>query len=109
MMAGQRRFAFCEFVCQQNTAAHLQRIFHGLQPRSERLPLVVPEVGVSCARGNDQVVVGEFEFMQLDDAALEVEAEHITQQDLHILMLGEDLAYRSAAISAGDNPAVATW
>ena len=52
----------------------------------------MPEVGVGRAGGNDQIVVGKLESVQLDDAALEVEAEHLAQQDFDVLTLGENLA-----------------
>src|ERR1019366_6584715 len=79
-------------VCQQDTAAHFQSIFYGLQSGSERLPFVVPEVGMGCTSGHDEVIVGKLESVQLEDAPPEVEAEHVTQQHFDILMLGEDLA-----------------
>ena len=42
---------------QQHAAADLQRVLEALEPGRERLPLVVAEVGVAGAGGDDQVVV----------------------------------------------------
>ena len=44
---------------QQHPAADLERVLQALEPGRERLPLVVAEVGVAGAGGDDQVVVGE--------------------------------------------------
>ena len=44
---------------QQHPAADLERVLQALEPGRERLPLVVAEVGVPGAGGDDQVVVGD--------------------------------------------------
>ncbi len=54
--------------------------------------MVVPEVGMGCAGGNDQVVVRKLESMQLDNVALEVEPAHVAQQNFDIFTLGKNLA-----------------
>ena len=94
MTAGHRGFAFRQFVGQQNAAANLQRIFDGLQSGSQRLPLVVPEIGMGGACGDDQIVVGKLEAMQLDDAPFDVKAEHLAEQHFDVFMLGENFADR---------------
>ena len=44
---------------EQHAAPDLERILQALQPGRERLPLVVAEVGVVGAGGDDEVVVVE--------------------------------------------------
>ena len=92
MLAGDRGFALGQFVRQQNAAANLQRIFNGLQAGCQRLPFIVSEIGVHRAGGDDQIVVGQLEAVHLDDASLQIEAQHFAQQDFDVGVLGEDVA-----------------
>ena len=95
MAAGQRGFAFGEFKGQQHAAAHLQRVINGLQPRRQRLPVIVAEVGVCGPGGHDQVVVGQGRI----HANATVRVRHVNrarlaQQHFDIVVLGKNLANR---------------
>ncbi len=92
MSSGERSLALRKLVGQQNAAAHLQRIFNGLQARRERLPFIVPKVGMRSAGSNDEIVITQLEAVKLDGAALKIEALHLAQQHLHVFMLAQDLA-----------------
>ena len=61
--------AFGEFEGQQHAAANFERIFNGLEAGSEWFPFVVAEVGVAGARGDDQVIIGNFGVRGFDGAA----------------------------------------
>src|SRR5271165_1312457 len=91
-MTGHSSLAFRKLVGQQNAAANFQRILDGLKAGSERLPLVMAKVSVRRAGSDDEVVVWKFESMHLDDAPLQVEAQHFAEQDFHVVMLVENLA-----------------
>src|ERR1700693_5856570 len=49
---------FGEFEGEQNAAADFERVLDGLEAGRERLPLVVAEVGVAGAGGDNERVVG---------------------------------------------------
>ena len=43
--------------CHENGAANASRVLDALEPRRDRLPLVVTEIGVHRAGGDDQIIV----------------------------------------------------
>src|SRR5215469_10502348 len=91
--------------CQQDTPTYLKRILDGLKPRCERLPIIVAEVRMAGAGGQDQVVVRNFATRcQLHELALDVEINHPLHEDLDVFVAAEnpadgrrDLAWRQAS------------
>ena len=45
-----------ELECEQNAAANFERVFNRFEPRRQRQPFVVAEIGVSCAGSEDEIV-----------------------------------------------------
>ena len=70
---------------QQHAATDLERILEALEPRRERLPVIVAEVGVPRASADDEVVVlqpgpvGEFHGPRVD-----VHAFGLGEQDIGV-------------------------
>jgi hypothetical protein len=52
----------------------------------------VSEVGVACARGNDQVIVGKLALGNLYNSAFEIKIVYFSQYNLDVATAGEDPA-----------------
>src|SRR5437868_2895218 len=95
MLPVEQRFALREFERQQYPAADLSCIFQRLQARSELRPVVSPEVGMGSSGGNHEVVIGNLvALLEANAPALEVEADYIADQHLHILLASHHAADR---------------
>ena len=100
--------ALRQFKRKQHPPPDFQRIFDGLQAGRKRLPLVVAEIGVTRSRGHDQIVVRNLGIRQLDHPARQIEILHFGHQHFDVSAVRR-IQRIGAAISPGDNPAVATW
>jgi hypothetical protein len=90
--AGQERVAFRLLERQQQPAANLHRIFDRLQPRRVPFPLVMPEVGMPCAGGDDQIVVREFRAVAESYATRGgVEPGNLSQKGLYVARFAHDV------------------
>ncbi len=69
---------------EQDAAPHLDRVLERLQARRRGLPIVVPEVVVAHAGGDDQDVVGKLAARRQDAAAGDVESGHVFEQDARV-------------------------
>ena len=81
----------------EDAAPELEGVIEGLHPRSEEGELVVPEVGLGHAGGDDQAVVGILDghpvrHRGVDHLALEVEAGHLGQLHPHVLRPTHDVS-----------------
>ena len=90
-----------QFKSEQHAAANFERVFNGLQAGSERLPVVVSEVGVARARGDDEVVVRNLGVRGLHDAAVEVESGDFRHEHFDILVRAKNGADRRGDLSRG--------
>ncbi len=90
-MPGQRRFTLRKFVSQQNAAAHLERIFDGLQSGRKGFPLVMPKVSMACSGGDDEIVVGKLTAMKPNETPCEIETQHFAEQYLDVLVFRQNL------------------
>ncbi len=93
---------FGQFKRKQHAAADFERVFDGLQARSEGLPIIVTEVGVRGAGGDHQVVVGKLLLRCLYDAAGEVEVLDFLKQGDDIGVAAEDCPDRSGDFAGGE-------
>ncbi len=108
-----RRFAgsgsrSARFEGQQDAAADAVASSMVLRPGASARPLVVAEVVVGGAGGDDQVVVGTSPSARMTRRCGDVEIRHFAQQHLGIA-LRLSTARRGDAISPGESPPVATW
>ena len=103
-----RIVALGHLVGEQHPAADLERVLDALEARGEWRPLLVAEVGVGRARGEDEVVVGELAVGQEEllrgelDATASASTTETFRAPRNTLRIG-------AAMSAGFSAAVATW
>lgn len=87
---------------QQESAADFQRIVDGLQAAVLFRPVVVPEVSVRRASGEDEVVVRDVAWFE--HAARNVDVPCLGENHLGVLLLGVEHGTDRAAIWAGDIP-----
>ena len=91
----------------ENTRAQLEGVVDGLHARCEHREVVVAEVGLACARRDDQrVVFGLFVLVvvaPLDDARLDVDFFDEGLQDGHVLLAAQDLACGRGDVALGEN------
>ncbi len=78
------RLAFGMLEREEHTAADGQGVFERLEPRRQRLPFVVAEVGVRRAARHDQVVVGQLAVGEYQSLPLAIDAADLRQQHLDI-------------------------
>ena len=70
-------FAFGHLESQQHAAADFEGVFEGFETGGELLPFGMSEVGVGGASGYDQVVVAQFDVVNLYFAVGEIEAGYL--------------------------------
>ena len=80
----------------EDAPSQLECVIERLHARSEEGELVVPEVRLGHAGGDDEAVVGVFDFESPGHVgphhlALEVEAAHLGQLHAHVLFLAHDV------------------
>ena len=77
---------------QQDAAANLDGVFDGFEAGSERRPLVVAEVGVGGAGGEDEVVVRELGAAEprVTWRAADVDADDLVHEHLGVLLVAQD-------------------
>ena len=84
----------------EDAPAQLHGVVDRLHPRGVPSELVVAEVGLLAAGGDDQAVVGKLEVVQvggrrrLHDPAVEIEVGHLGQLDAHVLGPPDDVPDR---------------
>ena len=92
----------------QNPAAQLQRVVDRLHAGREFGEVVVAEVGLAGAGGDDQGVVGGFVAVaeQLRDDVLvgEVDVGDVAEQHLDVALLAQDDPGRRGDLALGDDP-----
>ena len=94
----------------QDPAADLGRVLDRLEARRERGPVVVAEVRVARAGGDDQRVVGDRPAVgEQDLAALRVEPDRLAEQDRSCCAAGAGSSAAAARCRPGDRAPVATW
>ena len=79
-------------------------VIERLHARGEEGELVVPEVRLGHAGGNDEAVVGVFDFESPGHVgqyhlALEVKAAHLGQTHAHVLFLAHDVPQRGGDLA----------
>ncbi len=85
--------AFGGFEGDQDPAPDLRRVVDGLQARRVRRPVLVTEVGVMGAGGDDQRVVGHRAAVREPDLALlGVDVDRLPEQHGRVALLAEDRA-----------------
>ncbi len=88
-----QHLAFGEFKSKQDAAADLGGVFKALEAGSEPGPLVVPEVGVRGAGGDDEVVVLEAGAgVEQNAARSDVESDDLVHEDFGVGMAAQDAA-----------------
>ena len=83
----------------EDAPAQLERVVDRLHTRREQRELVVPEVRLVGAGGDDQAVVRDLQLVHaelpgLDHLAVEIEALDLGQLDLHVLVLAQHVPQR---------------
>ena len=90
-----RRCRLGAFKGKQHAAADQQRVVQRLQARRVRRPFVVAEIGIGCAAGHQQLVVGQLlATLERDGLVRQVDATHFSQQHADIGLVTQDLAQR---------------
>ena len=94
---------------EQHAAAHLERVFQRLQARRVRPPVVVAEVRVRRAGGDDQVVVGELGAVgEVHDLARRDRSRSTSPSSTSTLRWWRRIHRIGEAMSPGDSTAIAT-
>ena len=76
---------------EQHPAADLERVLQALEPRRERLPFIVAEVGVAGAGGDDEIVVaGSGAVGEAHRAGVDVDIAHLGEEHLGVLRRAKD-------------------
>ena len=78
----------------QDTAADRRRVVDRLQPRSERLPVVVAEIRVRRARRDDEVIERQRAIAKLDDAPRRVDGSDFAEQHRRVALPAQNRADR---------------
>src|SRR5207253_3921207 len=61
-----------------------------LQPRGGARPLGMTEIRMCGARGNDQIVVGDFAIRELDDFAIDIDRCRLAEDYVRVLLSSDD-------------------
>src|SRR5215471_14792359 len=88
-------FALSPLEGQQYSAAEVGGVFQRFQPRRDRLPGIVAEVGIALSRRYDQSVVGDRFPGENQAAASRVQEDGFVQDDPRILLPLQQIAQRS--------------
>ena len=72
---------------EEDAAADVEGVLDALQAGGESRPVVAAEVGMRCARGDDQVVVGQDAVGQQDGLRRHVDARGLGQHDLRVRLV----------------------
>ena len=86
----------------------LQRVLDGLHPGREGGVLVVPEVGLPDARGQDEVVIAELDLLtqrapRQHPPPRRVDAGHLGQDELDVAEFPEQFAQRQGDLALGQD------
>ena len=96
-LPGRVRFGLGAFERQQQLAAQCNGIVQRFQARGIIGPLVVAEVGVGSAGGQQQaVVVQRAAIGHADLPCLLVDGDHFAEADFHVALVAEDVALGDA-------------
>ena len=91
----------------EDAAAQLERVVDGLHPGGEPGEVVVAEVALPRARGDDERVVGRdglaVEDARGDGAGLEVDRGDVAQQDPGVVLAAQHLAGRRRDLALGED------
>ena len=92
----------------QDASAQLQGVVDGLHTGRPLGEIVVAEVGLAGAGGDDQGVVrrpvGVTQQHRVDGPVLQVDMSHLTQQHLAVLVLAQDHPGERGDLALGDDP-----
>ena len=92
----------------QNATAQLESVVNGLHARRPLGEVVVSEVRLTRTGGDDQAVVGRGVVVSqqrgVDHLILQVDARHIAENDLGVVLVLQDLPRRGSDLSFGDDP-----
>ncbi len=94
-------FALRAFEGGENAAAYLCGIFDGFQSWREWFPLVVAEVLVLYAGGQDKRIVPDFAITQMYFAGRRIDVQNFAQQNFRIGLPLEERAKRSGDVGGG--------
>lgn len=92
---------------EQNAPPDVGRIVDLLEAGCELLPLLMIEISMRCAGGDDELVIDEAPFVGQHALAGDVDPGDLSEQDGGIALRLR--IERTGEAAAGDNPAVATW
>jgi hypothetical protein len=83
----------------QHAAPNFDRVTNALQPRRDRHPLAVSEIGVARAGRHDQKVVVERTFVEQQPLARQVDAARFGQEHLGVLLTPQDAPDRDRDVT----------
>ena len=93
-----------QFESQQNAAANLDGVLDGFQPRRQRLPVIVSEVGVGRARRKHQVVVGHLRAAaETHPPAFEIETHRLVHQHFRVAAAAHHRAQRGSNVAGREH------
>jgi hypothetical protein len=78
--------------CQQHFAADCIGVFERFQASGKLLPIIVAEIVVLNAGGDDQEIVGQFIFFEPNPALLRIDAGNFFHQHFNIALPAQDRA-----------------
>ena len=98
-----------DLECTEDPPPQLDRVVEGLHPGSEEGELLVPEVRLGHACGDDQAVVGIVDRHAagdggVDHLAVEVETGHLGQLHPYVLRPADDVPERRGDLARGEHP-----
>src|SRR6202521_5622276 len=80
---------------EQDAPANFGGILDALQARRERLPIIVAEISVACARGEDEIIVRDASTaLDQDRARSDVDAADLPEHDGDVPVGADDAADR---------------
>lgn len=86
---------------QQYALSHLYRVLKRFQTGRIALPIVVTEIGVPCAGGNDEIVEGDALCAEENVSRLKVDTIDVAEHHIGVAMFAQDCANRRRNLSRG--------
>src|ERR1700722_3697233 len=98
------RLAFGPLQRQQNSAANRSGVLQGFEPGRERLPFVMPEIGMTNTRRKNQSIKRDGgPVFQHDVAGLRVDAAHHSQPGRDFLAFADQVANWPGNLGGGQH------
>ena len=94
--------AFGKFEGQQHAAADFKRVLNRLKAWRVRLPIIVTEISMARAGGDDQIVVRNFLIGSFDEAVFKIEAADLSHEHFNIFARGKNRTDRRGDFSRGE-------